>query len=65
MPELVTVETTGDFGLLDITSGYEVAAEGTSDVPLTNFIRERIDLGQLNRVEDEKPAAKKAAPKAS
>jgi hypothetical protein len=46
----VNVETTGGFGLIDITTGAEVAHDGPSIVPDSPFIRDRLELGQLKLV---------------
>lgn len=66
--QMITVETTGSFMLLDLSTGSEIAAEGPSTVPVSEFVRDRIELGQLREVKPEPaPAAegKKAAkPKA-
>lgn len=43
----VTVETTGDFMLVDPANGEEIPADGSRTVPYTHFVQERLDIGQL------------------
>jgi len=57
---MLKLETTGDFALIDPISGVEIGHDGvTEDVPETQFIRDRIESGELRVVED----APKPAPK--
>jgi hypothetical protein len=43
----ITVETTGNFMLVDRFSGKEIPVVGAVTVPLTPFIQERLDNGDL------------------
>jgi hypothetical protein len=54
----ITVETTGNFMLLDRHSRREILPGKTNTVPLTPFVQERLDLGQLREVSAEQPAPK-------
>jgi hypothetical protein len=47
----VTVQTTGEFMLLDPTNGKEIPADGSATVPFTSFIRDRLELKQLVEVD--------------
>jgi len=48
VPEgFVEVETTGEFMLLDITTGAEINPGQVVAVPDSSFIRDRIEMGQL------------------
>jgi hypothetical protein len=47
MTDKISVETTGDFSLWDISTGDSVEATGASLVTDSRFIRDRIELGQL------------------
>jgi hypothetical protein len=58
---MLKVETAGEFMLVDPITGAEIAHEGVSEVPDSQFVRDRIELGQLRVVEDEKPAKPAAA----
>lgn len=51
----ISVETTGDFIIQDITNGQVVEAEGSTEVERTAFIDAQIDAGKLKE--------SKAAPK--
>jgi hypothetical protein len=48
----ITVQTTGNFMLVDPTNRCEIAARGPSTVPHTAFVTERIELGQLEIIGD-------------
>jgi hypothetical protein len=45
--EKITVQTTGDFALLDPISGEFIPHDGTTTVPHTDFITERLYSKQL------------------
>lgn len=44
------VETTGDFMLLDINGGQEIASEGVTEVKETGFVVWALDEGLLKEV---------------
>lgn len=46
----ITVETTGDFMLQDITNGAVIEAEGATEVEKTSFIDVHIERGHLKEV---------------
>ena len=54
----ITVETTGSFMLVDRFSGAEISAVGSTTVPVTPFITERLDNGDLTLVSGELPELK-------
>lgn len=41
------VETAGNYMLLDPYNGQEIEATGATEVAVTQFVRERLDSGQL------------------
>lgn len=45
-------ETTGSFGLIDLSTGANVNASRPSVVPRSGFIDARIALGQITKVAD-------------
>lgn len=52
----ITVETTGQFMLIDRTHGYqEIDANGPSTVPLTSFVERKLREGSLRKIEDAEP----------
>ena len=59
----ITVETTGDFMLLDPLTQEIVSAHGSSTVPMSQFIADKLTSGDLRAIEDApaEPAAKKSA----
>lgn len=51
VPEgFIKVETTGEFMLMDPSTGYEIDYDGPSIVPHSVFVTDRIELGQLKKV---------------
>jgi hypothetical protein len=58
------VETTGDFMLLDIFGGQQIASVGTTEVRDTPFIRQKLDEGQLRDLgaSEPKPVSDPSAP---
>lgn len=47
--EMVSVETTGSFMLLDPYSGAEIDSEGVSKVPNTAFVQDKLNSGALKK----------------
>lgn len=61
---MITVETTGNFMLMDPHNGQVIEHEGTSDVVRTNFIDTCLADKRLTLIKGE-PEPVKAAPKKS
>jgi hypothetical protein len=53
----ITVETTGQFMIYDIGTGREIMPGKPATVPLTQFIRDRVEIGQLRVTDGELPPA--------
>ncbi|WP_037500727.1 hypothetical protein [Sphingomonas jaspsi] len=60
----ITVKTSGNFMLLDRTSGHEILPGVPTTVPHTDFITERLELGQLVETDEEGVTAPPAVPPA-
>lgn len=62
MSNKIIVKTSGSFMLLDPYTGTEIEPLEETEVDHTNFIRERLELGQLVLVEEAAPAKPAAKP---
>lgn len=54
----ITVETTGSFSLFDLHAGKHIDCGCQTEVELTPFITEQLEIGQLKKVERAKAAPK-------
>lgn len=59
---MITVQTTGNFMLIDILNGQEIPYDGTAEVVKTRFIENALEDGRLEQIGGEEEAQPEPEP---